>query len=194
MVNHEQQDGTADVPSAPATSPQLTPKGASRRRIAALGVSGVVMTVASNHAMANLVCKSPSGALSGNLNSQSPNVSCEGRSPGYWKEHPEQWPAEVKTSDRFGAIFACHGRLANATCMEVLQKHEADKQNVGMHLMATYLNVASGRINFLTRQAVLDIWAEWDRNRSYTPAVGATPWTGDELTNYLSSTQRFSDN
>lgn len=192
MVNHEQQDGTADVPST-SPSEQLTPKGASRRRVAGLGVSGVLMTVASNNAMANLVCKSPSGALSGNLNSNSPNVTCEGRSPGYWKQHPAAWPAEVKTNDRFAKLFPCHGQLSGATCMQVLEKHDADKHNVAMHLMATYLNVVDKRISFLTRQAVIDMWADWEQNGSYTPAVGATPWTGEQLTNYLSSTQRFSD-
>lgn len=200
MVNHEQQDGNAATPSAPAAIPPLTPKGASRRRIAGLGVSGIVMTVASNHAMAELVCKSPSGALSGNLNSQSPNVSCEGRSPGFWKNHQSEWPSEVKTTDLFSKFFSAHGLLGNLTCLQVLGSDEDDKEgkpkldkhNVAMHIMATYLNVVSGRITFLTRQAVIDMWAHWNTNQSYTPAVGADPWNGDEFVNYLSSTQKFS--
>lgn len=188
MVNHEQQDGNAAAPQAPAAIPPLSPKGASRRRIAGLGVSGVVMTVASNHALAELVCKSPSGALSGNLNSQRPNVTCEGRSPGFWKNHPEAWPSEVKTSDPFAKFFKCHGQLSNATCMKVLNKVESDKNNVAMHIMATYLNVVSGRISFLTRQAVIDMWAEYETHHSYTPDGASKSWNGEELVDYLAST------
>lgn len=185
-MNHEQQDGQADLPPVPAAA-QLTPKGASRRRIAGLGVSGVLMTVASNNAMAALVCKSPSGALSGNLNSQAPgSASCEGRSPGYWKNH--SWPAEVNRNDMFTQYFPCSGELSTLTCKQVLTTQD-DKYNVAMHIMATYLNVCSGKIGFLTRQAVKDMWSEYNLNRSYTPAVGATAWSGEELVAYLSSTQ-----
>jgi len=183
MVNHEDQDGPAPTPAP------LSPKGASRRRIAGLGVSGVVMTVASNNAMAALVCKSPSGALSGNLNSQKPNERCDGLSPGYWKNHTEDWPSEVKTSDRFAKLFPSRGKLSAFTCLQILSKQEADKNNVAMHIMATYLNVASGRITFLTRQAVIEMWVKYDKYGTYTPNEGAMPWSGQELTNYLSSTQ-----
>jgi hypothetical protein len=126
MVNHEQQDGTPTAPAAIPAIPPLSPRGAARRRLAGVGASGVLMTVASNHALAALVCKSPSGALSGNLNSQSPNVVCEGVSPGYWKSHPESWPSEVKTTDLFSKYFACHGQLSNFSCMKVLEKQDAD--------------------------------------------------------------------
>ncbi len=189
MINHEQQDGPAHTPAAPATAPTLSPKGAARRRIASLGVSGVVMTVASSNAMAALVCKSPSGALSGNLNSQRPNVRCEGLSPGYWKRHTGQWPSDVRTTDRFGQYFPTGGPLADVSCLNILSKQKADKNNVAMHIMATYLNVVSGRINFLTRQAVIDIWVKYHTHGSYTASTGATPWNGEELVNYLSSTQ-----
>ena len=170
-------------------STPLTPKGASRRRIAGLGLSGVVMTVASTNAMAGLVCKSPSGALSGNLNSQAPgNVVCEGRSPGYWKNHA--WPSEVKKNHMFTQyFFPCSGPLSNCTCKDVLSKQAADKHNVAMHIMATYLNVCSGKISFLTRQAVKDMWSEYAMYGSFTPAEGASPWSGQDLVDYLSSTQ-----
>jgi hypothetical protein len=188
MVNQEQQDGNADAPAAPAAIPPLSPQGASRRRLAGLGVSGVVMTVASNHAMAGLVCKSPSGALSGDLNSQRPNVVCNGVSPGYWKNHPNAWPAQVKTSDLFSLHFSGNGPLSPLTCMQVLNKQKADKNNVAMHIVATYLNVLSGRITFLTGQAVRDIWAQYSTYGSYTPAGSTKSWNGSQLVDYLSST------
>lgn len=188
MVNHEQQDGAPAAPAAAPAIPPLTRRGASRRRIAGLGVSGVVMTVASNHAMAALVCKSPSGAMSGNLNSQAPNVTCEGRSPGYWKTHTESWPSDVKTSDKFGKVFVCHGQLGTFSCLKVLDHQDIDKNNVAMHIMATYLNVCSGKISFLTRQAVKDMWNEYNTNGTFRPTEGATPWSGGQLVDYLTST------
>jgi len=190
MVNHEQQDGKPAAPAAAPAIPPLSARGAARRRIAGLGVSGVVMTVASNHAMAALVCKSPSGALSGNLNSQAPaSVTCEGLSPGYWKTHPESWPSEVRTNDRFSKFFACNGKMGGYSCMHILNKQEEDKNAVGMHIMATYLNVVSGKISFLTRQALIDMWAEYNTDGIFTPTDGATPWSGQQLVDYLTSTQ-----
>lgn len=188
MVNHEQQDGQAQGPAATPSAP-LTPRGASRRRIAGLGLSGVVMTVASTNAMASMVCKSPSGALSGNLNSQAPggDVVCRGRSPGYWKNH--SWPAEVNRNDLFVQYFHCSGKLSAMSCKQVLSAKEGDRHNVAMHIMATYLNVCSGKISFLTRQAVKDMWSEYNQTGSFTPASGATPWSGEDLVDYLSSTQ-----
>lgn len=189
MGNHEHQDGAAEVPAAPAANPQLTPKGAARRRVAGIGLSGVVMTVASNNAMAGLVCKSPSGALSGNLQSNAPaNVTCKGVSPGYWKKHAYAWPSEVKTGNKFATIFPCVGPLSNVSCMQILSKQQADKNNVAMHLMATYLNVCSGRISFLTRAAVKDMWAQYSVYGSYKPAGSDKTWNGSQLVDYLSST------
>jgi len=189
MVDHEQQDGKPAAPAAAPAIPPLTPRGAARRRIAGLGVSGVVMTVASSNAMASIVCKSPSGALSGNLNSNAPRTTCEGRSPGYWKNHPNRWPSEVRTSDSFSKFFHCNGKLGGYSCMKILTKQTEDKNAVAMHIMAQYLNVVSGKINFLTRQAVIDMWNEYYTQGTYTPAEGATPWSGSQLVTYLTSTQ-----
>ena len=188
MVNHEQQGGKPALPAAAQAIPPLAPRGAARRRLAGLGVSGVLMTVASNHAMAALVCKSPSGALSGDLNSQRPSVACNGATPDYWKAHPEMWPAEVGTDDMFSKYFDCHGKLSSYSCMKVLDKDASDKNAVAMHIMATYLNVVSGRITFLTRQAVVEIWNKYDTD-GYSPTGAAIPWTGDQLVTYLASTQ-----
>ncbi len=188
MVDHEQQDGNEAPGAVPAIAP-LTARGASRRRIAGLGVSGVVMTVASNHAMASLVCKSPSGALSGNLNSHTPNVSCSGVSPGYWKNHPHSWPAEVQTSDLFSPLFSCSNALSVMSLMTILTPQKIDTNKVAMHIIATYLNVCSGRISFLTRQSVKAMWSQYNSTGFYKPTDGAAPWNGAQLVIYLQSTQ-----
>ena len=188
MVDHE-QDGTSAAPAAVPAIPPLTRRGAARRRLAGLGVSGVVMTVASNHAMAAMVCKSPSGALSGNLNSQAPNVTCNGLGPDYWKNNPQAWPSEVKTRTKFSTIFAANGHFNSYSCMDVL-KMDVDKHKVAMHIMAAYLNVVSGKISFLTRQAVKDMWNEYHTSGAFSPTEGALPWSGPQLVDYLTGTMR----
>lgn len=106
MANDHQPDGNdAKQDSAPS----LTAQGAARRRMAGLGLSGVVLTVASNNALAEMVCKSPSGALSGNLNpnghnSHAPKNTCDGRSPDWWLKNRDSWPSGVKP----GHLFVQH--------------------------------------------------------------------------------------
>ena len=58
-----------------------------------LAVSGVLLTLASRSAVGgDLVCKSPSGFLSGNTSVHGTPTTCSGRSPGYWGTRPDQWP------------------------------------------------------------------------------------------------------
>jgi hypothetical protein len=70
-----------------------------------------------------------------------------------------------------------------------LSKQAEDRNAVAMHIMAQYLNVVSGKINFMTRQSVLDMWNQYNSYGTYTPASGATPWSGAQLVDYLTSTQ-----
>lgn len=188
MVNDHQPDGNAK----PATAPALTAQGAARRRMAGLGLSGVVLTVASNNALADMVCKSPSGALSGNLNSHSPKTTCDGRSPDWWLKNKTIWPANVNPGDLFMQHFPTATQpLANKTLEQLLKQHGSDQDGVAMHMVATYLNVRSERITFLTRQSVIDMYARWQRDHAYVPAPGADPWSGAELAAYLADTQAY---
>ncbi len=79
------QDTTEQAPSVNAARRRFTQSG--------LAVSGVLLTLASRSALGgNLLCKSPSGFLSGNASAHGTPVTCAGRSPGYWGTHPVQWP------------------------------------------------------------------------------------------------------
>ena len=64
----------------------------SRRRLAGAGLSAsVLMTLSSRSALANHC--SVSGMLSGNMSKPDADLACRGLTPGYWKTHPESWPA-----------------------------------------------------------------------------------------------------
>ncbi len=65
----------------------------SRRRFAKTGLaaSGVILTLASRPVLANtLLCRSPSGFLSGNTSSHIEQM-CFGNYPDYYANHPEAW-------------------------------------------------------------------------------------------------------
>jgi hypothetical protein len=87
-------DHTSDTQD---TSPAALPDGEidpSRRRLAgaALGVS-VIFTLASRPVLASNQCLSPSGAVSGNLSQHGTPILCSGRTPGFWKQKPREWPS-----------------------------------------------------------------------------------------------------
>ena len=193
MAIEQEKEGESSLPEqSPAARDGLSPAGVSRRRLAGLGASGVLMTLASQSAMAGLVCKSPSGALSGKLASRgAAGVTCAGRSPGYWKTHPSAWRGcGIDTGEAFQRVFSCSGRAGydSVTCMGILSHKSFDMNNLGMHMMATYLNVKSGKISFMSEEDVLSMWSEWVRTGKYVPMAGAKPWNAADIVIYLSST------
>lgn len=93
--NAPRRDIIVTTPEQQQAQDPLSAKGAARRRFtrAGLGASGVLLTLASQPGMAQTICTTPSGSLSGGLQSRAPQtVVCQGLSPGYWKGHND-WPA-----------------------------------------------------------------------------------------------------
>jgi hypothetical protein len=192
MEHHDQPDDVAAT-AAPAALPGLSPQGASRRRIAGLGVSGVLMTVASGSGMADVVCKSPSGALSGDLNSNAPKQTCAGRSPTWWSTHTSLFPKNITKKTRFGDIFPNGGAVGNMTVIKVLEmRGNTGVDGVPALMLAMYLNVNAkpAMIGFLTPQAVKDMWANYvSNNFQYRPGNGSKVWDSAQFAEYLASTQ-----
>lgn len=202
MATQQPEDGDTGKGAAPdPTPPAISASGLSRRRFgkAGAGVSaGVIMTLVSQPGMANTaLCVSASGAASANLSFHSDHlVACQGRSPGFWKTHPEAWPAaQTKTDAKFSALFITNTSRTTAlspyTCMQVVTANafsrSKDPDNVAMHIMATLLNVRSGRIGFLTEISVLAIWNAYAKNGTYQPTVGVN-WNGFQIVSYLQKT------
>ena len=192
------------------TAPSLTQRGAARRRLAKVGIgAGVLATLESKAAMASMVCRSPSGSLSNGLaashyiNGKAP--LCNGLSPGYWKQSQHAWP--VSRDLTFASIFytvspgtTCPVRepvYKNGTCYnpgsyfcatldDMLNHQDFDKNNVGMHLVAAYLNIQAGKINFIDLTALQTMWSELQTTGRYSPAAGIY-WDNSQVANYLSS-------
>jgi hypothetical protein len=183
-----------DRQAAPAPAPApISAHGAARRRFAKAGVgaTGVLLTLASQPGMASTICTTPSGSLSGGLKSHhGPAPVCSGVSPGYWKNNTP-WPAGCTPDTLFGALFTClgsnQGSYGAATCMTMLSHQDFDRSNLGMHLVAAYLNVLSQRVSFLTLETLRNMWNEWQSSGYYTPTAGVK-WNSAQIVMYLSGT------
>lgn len=182
------------------------PANHARRRFAraGLGASGVILTLASQPGMAaTRVCKSPSGSLSGGLQSRPTDQTlvCGGLSPGYWKNHEQhKWPGSVCPVDRqnklattFKSVYP--GGAANSvydtlTLLQMLEDNAAagDTYNVGMHLAAAFLNVKSGNISYLTVTSLQNMWYALITYGYYTPHAGIQ-WGAEQIKLYLESTE-----
>lgn len=198
MANLEHSEGEGKLPAADDIAAGMSAKGAARRRFAKAGAgasAGAILTLASQPAMATLVCTSPSGAISGNLSRHNQTAACEGVSPGYWKTHHEEWAGAYTNGDsKFYKTFPTTGRCAQLnlyTCFQVVDPDEVkngdDPSNVAMHIMATLLNVRSKRIGFLTESQVMAIWNSYATTGTYKP-TSTVVWNGAQIVNYLTST------
>lgn len=184
VSNQDQQASGRDAPSSIST------RGAARRRFAraGLGVTGALVTISSRAGMACDICTTPSGSLSGGLQSQKPGnvVACEGRSPGYWKNH-DGWPVNKLLA--FGAVFRCPGNSQYDTCSlsDILDPKEWDQHGIGRHLAATYLNIRSGKIGFLSEMQIQRIWDDLSGPGYYQPKSGVK-WYAEDVVDYLKGT------
>ncbi len=186
MDSDHRQDG------APAP---MDERGRSRRRFTrtGLGAAGVLMTLASQPGMATDMCTSPSGTLSGGLQSHhGRGYACAGRSPGYWKNHGG-WPAGCQPATPFSQVFtvdAGHAATYGAvTCGDILSHQKFDDANLGMHLVAAWINALSGLTPFLTTDELQRIWNEWQA-RGYFNPVPSVQWNAASIVVYLSGTMQ----
>jgi hypothetical protein len=183
---HDQAAGAAGTPS-------LTPAGAARRRFTRAGVaaSGVLLTLHSQPGMACDVCTTPSGYLSGGLQSfRGAKPICAGRSPGYWKTS-SSWPSGTAKTQAFARIFACglsnSKTYGSVTQQGILEPKQWDKDGIGRHLVACYLNVKAGLSTFQTLPMLQRIWNEYQSRGYYTPTAGVR-WDSAKIVEYLKGT------
>jgi hypothetical protein len=194
MLDHDQPADSAAAPATPPAMPGLTPAGAARRRIAGLGVSGVLMTVASSHAMAgDLACKSPSGALSGDLHaSHAPKAAClGGESPQWWYDNRNLLPSKINKHTTFNQILHTSRKVGNETVYKVLQGKGNGRAAVPGLMLATFFNVTvePKLITFLTEQAVADMWANYDADETYNIPGSSQSMDSAAFAEYLGNTQ-----
>ncbi|TWI63002.1 hypothetical protein IP91_03842 [Pseudoduganella lurida] len=170
----------------------LSARGAARRRFARAGAaaSGVLLTLHSQPGMACEICTTPSGSLSGGLQSfrGRPPV-CAGRTPDYWRTH--SWPTGTSKTALYTKLFACSGAYARTygavTQSAILEPKAWDTYGLGRHLVACHLNVRAGLSTFQTLAMLQAIWREYQARGYYTPTAGVR-WDGARIVDYLRGT------
>jgi hypothetical protein len=71
------------------------------------------------------------------------NAADEGCSPGYWKNHLNQWPSSFQPEDSFDATFGVLYNT-NLTILEALNSNGGGKRKLARHGVAALLNASSG--------------------------------------------------
>jgi hypothetical protein len=72
--------------------------------------------------------------------------------------------------------------------LDLLTSQDFDKYNVGMHLVAAYLNVKQGLTPFLTVERLNSMFTELQKYGYFTPTAGVK-WTAAQVVDYISKTQ-----
>ena len=143
---------------------------------------------------ADLACRSPSGALSGNPHaSHGPEPVCEGgESPQWWYENRDLLPRTITKHTKFHEIFPTSRQYANKQVYQVLQlKGNVGEYDVPALMLAMLFNVTvePKKIAFLTKQAVLDMWANYNVDLSYNLSGTSQQMGSYDFAKYLTSTQ-----
>jgi len=163
----------------------------SRRRFgkSSIVASGVLATLVSRPVLGCDVCKSPSGFLSGNLSTPGTPEALPGRSPGYWKNHT-RWPIANRETSKFSSVFTCKpgSPYASITMLALLSHQSFDSHNLGMHLVAAYLNAMAGWTPFLTAERIKSMFSEWSATGYFSPTAGVK-WNAAQIVDYLKWTQ-----
>jgi len=182
----------------------------SRRRFnrAGVGASAVVMTLASRSVLANVACTTASGFTSLNQSSRGAQAPvCNGGTPEVWMA-TANWPdpkntlfsvifGDVHPSLKVGAPITVppgtdtgsgdkNLKLRDATIQQALFGSETPL--IIKYLIAALLNADSMKNAFPTRDNVVKIFQDWNRNTSYEVMAGLR-WNTDEIIKYLKATQ-----
>jgi hypothetical protein len=200
---NQDRNGGMEPDQLPEEIPAETPSvDESRRRFtkSGLAASGVLLTITSRSVLGGgndglLICKSPSGWISGNNSVHGQPPICEGVSPGYWKNHTT-WPIPNRDGALFRAAFptcASGSVYYNDTMLKLLDHQSYDKDNLAMHLVAAYLNAVAGKTPFLPVATVQAMFTEWQSteghpNGYYTPTAGVQ-WNAWKIVAYITATQ-----
>ncbi len=172
--------------------------GSGRRRFLGAGISGpALLTLISQPALgASVTCFTPSRSLSRNtsISQTAKNASCNGKSPGYWKQDQSfpDWP--VQQSTLFHPIFSGSRFKVNNVSKTMLQvlKFEGneDLEKMGFHVIGAYLNILKGLVNIpgFTVNELKGMWTAWDTNGQYEVTAGVF-WNATQIKAYFLSNQ-----
>lgn len=104
------------------------------------------------------------------------------------------WPAGALPTDKFRSVFTCtmgmNSTYGSDTCtLDYIMGNKAtfDKDNLGAHLVAAYLNVLAGYSGFQTVPMLQNIWNEL-RDKGYFCPTAGVQWNAAQVVEYLKGT------
>ena len=194
MKEGNEVPGTVDEPKA-------APPARGRRRLlqGGVGAAPLLMTLVSRPVLGHgFQCTTPSGFVSMPTSGHGQPLFCDGLSPGFWKQpHKfDEWPKPfypVKTKSHaattFSPFFSHSPYPAGTTFLQVLETMAGPPHSVARHIVASVLNVASGRVptTVLSIPLIKTIWTDY-RTKGYFEPTAGVKWYHDEIQNYLAST------
>lgn len=187
-VEHQKNSKMTKPQSSCDGDATLSPANGSRRRFTAAGVSCVLMTLATRPVLGQtVVCKSPSGFLSGNASVHGPAPICAGRNPVYWRDPLTNWGATDR-SVLFSTVFGGTSLVYAGATLQAIVASSDPAQQLGMYLVAALLNARSGLTPFLTETTIKAMYTEWLFDGTFSPTAGIN-WGIPEMVSYLSQTQ-----
>ncbi len=132
-------------------------------------------------------CKTPSAYGSINASRPDKKYTCQGRTPGYWKNH-DGWPSPYNKNTKFKDVFDPSSPFENKTLLEVLETGGGGDYELGRHIVAALLNAAEGWTSgVLSVNQVKNIWHEYKTKGYFEPTAGVH-WDSAQITDYLQST------
>lgn len=187
----------ADAPAVHASG--LSAKGAKRRRLAraGAGATGVLLTLHSQPGMACTYCGLTASAAMSVMGANRAgtavshhvqNTTCNGLPPVKWCSGV-RWPRGCYPNAAFHNYFTCSSgsEYYKLSCEQVLSGASCDSSRMGQYVMAAYLNVVSGRTNFMTVESLQALWNEWKSKGYYEPMAGQR-WYANDIVGYLYGT------
>jgi len=207
MTNKQSTEGIEDkIKSADLARRRFTKSG--------LAASGVILTLASRPVLANNVCKSPSGFLSGNVSSHVEQL-CTANYPSYYANNPDAWkgtrytPGEYKNETQ-SADTSSKSSTSNLNSSKEIDKWVGGTQYseafpgssrfpgksmmqvlwmqepMGQQFVAALLNAALGLTPPLTETKVVDICLEYETRGFFEPTAGVH-WYEQDILIYFNS-------
>lgn len=133
----------------------------------------------------------PGGSTNGNGNG---NGKGGNKNPTPTPLPDKIWPAGALPTDKFRTVFTCTLAMNNTygadncTLDYILGNQPTfDKDKLGAHLVAAYLNVLAGLSGFQTVPMLQNIWNELRDTGHFTPTAGVQ-WNAKQVVDYLSGT------
>lgn len=174
---------------------ELPANGESRRRFSKMGIgsAGVVLTLTSRSGMADTIANDcPSRVASKWHSGHSVKTTrADGRPPSYWCSNTTYWPhgCTPGTTTLGSVCGEKRSTLGKCTLLTVMKsKQSFDPHGVYMYAAATYLNILSLKVTFMTTLQLQGILYEYIRSGGiYKPTAGVV-WGGPELATYLKNT------